>query len=300
MRTSISRSILLATAFALVGCGGGGGTNVASTPPPPPPPPPPPTPDGIIGAVVAGTPSQEFAVEGAAFHVPEDSQTVEGPFTGSSGQLKVRYDGASESYEVQLPGGSTWNALVRESAGNYQIAGDNSKLVGISEAVATGYAYSALGGWADLSSGRYGIFAFGIPTPTGGVPTTGSANYAGTLLGRSTAFSEFENRPVPIGGTVSLAFDFGAGTLSGSIHAWDASFEGGPEIGILTFTDTVYSTGSLTFSGRFDTDLVGPNEFSGLFTGPQAQELIGTFVFPYPSAVEGQPYIAAGAWVAKK
>ena len=98
MRALTFRSILLATAFALGGCGGGGGTEVASTPPPPPPPPP--VADGIIGAVIAGTPSQEFAVEGAAFEVPEGSEIVEGPFAGSSGELKIRYDGASQDYEV--------------------------------------------------------------------------------------------------------------------------------------------------------------------------------------------------------
>ena len=298
MRALTFRSILLATAFALAGCGGGGDTDIASTPPPPPPPPP--VADGIIGAVIAGTPSQEFAVEGAAFEVPEGSEIVEGPFAGSSGELKIRYDGASQDYEVQLPGGSTWNALVRESSYFYQTAGADSTAVTVIESVASGYTYSALATWWNDASGLSGDVAFGIPTPAGGVPATGTANYAGTISGQSTGFSDALDIPVSIGGTVNLAFDFGAGTLSGSIHAMDTSFEGGPDLGILNFTDTVYSTGSLTFSGRFDTALAGPNEFSGLFTGPQAQELIGKFVFPYPSPVEGQPYIAAGAWVAKK
>lgn len=299
MRASILRSILLATAFALAGCGGGGGTNVASTPAPPSPPPPPP-PTGLIGAVVAGSPSQEFAVEGAAFRVPEGSEIVEGPFTGSSGELKVRYDGASQNYEVQLPGDSTWDALVRQNGQFYQTAGGEVTGFTVLGSAASGYTYAALAHWWNDASGRSGDVAFGIPTPAGGIPTTGTASYAGTLSGQSTGYSDALDIPVSIGGSVNLAFDFGAGTLSGSIHAVDTSFEGGPDLGTLTFTDTVYSTGSLTFSGRFDTDLAGPNEFSGLFTGPQAQELIGKFVFPYPSPVEGQPYIAAGAWVAKK
>ena len=66
------------------------------------------------------------------------------------------------------------------------------------------------------------------------------------------------------------------------------------------FRDTVYSIGSTTFSGKFDTALGGINSFGGLFTGPNAQELIGNFAFPYKSPVDGLTYEADGAFVGKK
>ena len=105
MRTSIVRSALLATAFALAGCGGGGGTNVASTPPPPPPPPaPPPEPPAIVPAA---TTSQQFAAAGAS-HPANDWGT---PQLGASDQLQVRSVASSNSYEVQLPDSETWSAI---------------------------------------------------------------------------------------------------------------------------------------------------------------------------------------------
>jgi hypothetical protein len=62
----------------------------------------------------------------------------------------------------------------------------------------------------------------------------------------------------------------------------------------------VYSTGGTAFSGMFETTLVGTNAFSGLFTGPQASELIGNFVFPYASPQDGKTYEAGGGFIAKK
>jgi hypothetical protein len=71
-------------------------------------------------------------------------------------------------------------------------------------------------------------------------------------------------------------------------------------LGPFEFRETVYSTGSTTFSGKFDTDLPGVNSFSGLFTGPHAEELIGNFAIPYRSPINSQVYQADGAFVGKK
>ena len=68
----------------------------------------------------------------------------------------------------------------------------------------------------------------------------------------------------------------------------------------LQFINTVYSAGSTTFSGKFDSALSGANSFSGLFTGPAAQELLGSLAFPYTSPVDSKNYQAAGAFVAKR
>jgi hypothetical protein len=42
------------------------------------------------------------------------------------------------------------------------------------------------------------------------------------------------------------------------------------------------------------------NSFSGLFTGPHAEELIGNFAIPYRSPINSQVYQADGAFVGKK
>ena len=68
----------------------------------------------------------------------------------------------------------------------------------------------------------------------------------------------------------------------------------------MNFVETVYAKGSTGFSGKFETTLSGANGFNGLFTGPQASELIGNFAFPYTSALDGKNYEAGGAFIAKK
>jgi hypothetical protein len=62
----------------------------------------------------------------------------------------------------------------------------------------------------------------------------------------------------------------------------------------------VYSVGSPTFSGKFNTSVPGLNAFSGLFAGPAAGEAAGNFAFPYFSPFDGSAQQAAGAFIAKK
>jgi len=95
-------------------------------------------------------------------------------------------------------------------------------------------------------------------------------------------------------------FNFGNGTLSGSIDANFYQAFPSDAVSPINFSDTVYSVGSTTFSGKFDTNLAGVNSFSGLFTGPHAEELIGNFAFPYRSPIDNQTYQADGAFVAAK
>jgi hypothetical protein len=285
MRKWVSSSLALATALALAGCGGGGSSHVASTPVPPPPPPSAPA---IIPAV---TLSQQFTVEGASHHAPGDT-----PLLDDGDQLQVRYVQSSNSYEVQLPQSQSWIGIAYDpSAGSTPInfIGNGVHLWLRSD----GYQYSRLIEWSGGNS-IFGHEAIGMATPAGGVPVNGSATYAGQILG---ATSETHlNDDLSITGTVALAFNFGAGSLSGQIDpVLNVDFT--PyALGTLTFTDTVYSTGSTTFAGKFLTNLAGVNSFNGLFTGPNAQELIGKLAFPYHSPLNGLTYQADGAFVAKK
>ena len=97
-----------------------------------------------------------------------------------------------------------------------------------------------------------------------------------------------------VDGSVLLNFNFGNGSLAGESHPYLAA-DKRYDLGTLAFANTVYGIGSQTFSGKFATTLSGPNSFSGLLTGPAAQELIGSFTFP---RIAGDHQItAAGAWV---
>jgi hypothetical protein len=98
-----------------------------------------------------------------------------------------------------------------------------------------------------------------------------------------------------VAGTVSLTFNFGAGSLGGSM---DMSVNGA-NAGAFAFKNTVFSVGSTTYSGSFDTTAAGQNFFLGRFTGPNAEETIGAWALPFNYSVDGQPHQAIGAWIAK-
>jgi hypothetical protein len=279
------RRVLLATAFALAGCGGGGDYGVASMPPPPVTSTPTPTP----AIIPAATTSQQFTAVGVS-HDWDSGQ----PLLGAGDQLQVRYVQSSNSYEVQLPHSETWEAI-HPSPGNSTIY-EGALLLTVRQ---PGYQYSNVLSWGDGAS-YYGTDAIGAATPASGVPVAGIAIYSGNLWGLSS--ETYSARPVTMFGGVDLSFDFGLGTLSGKVlpllyyYATDEDYSLGP----VNFRDTVYSAGSTTFSGKFDTNLTGVNSFTGLLTGPNAQELIGNFALPYKSPMDGQIYQSDGAFDAKR
>jgi C-lobe and N-lobe beta barrels of Tf-binding protein B len=284
------RPMLLATAFALAGCGGGGGGGygVGSTPPPPVTPTPTPTPAAFV-LIATATTSQQFAVAGAARLTTDDPT----PHLGAADQLQARYVASSNSYEVQLPNSQTWIGLTgkseNEAAGGEVIVANQF----------LGYQYSALINWFVNGLSR-GVESVGIATAAGSVPTTGSATFNGSALGTTSESTSSKLVSPFVQGSVTLSFDFAQGALSGNIRpVLDPEWHD-YELGTFTFRDTVYSTGSTTFSGQFDTNLAGVNSFAGLFTGPNAQELIGNFAFPYQSPIDGLTYQAGGAFIAKK
>jgi C-lobe and N-lobe beta barrels of Tf-binding protein B len=274
---------------------------------PPPTPTPTPTSSGSPSIVTAATITQEFATKGASYTSPSgayDGLTVSKPNLGDNAQLDVRYEAATNTYEIELPSSSSWQAIHQiatyppPNEHKLYSSGDPDN-VSVDD-YHSNLQYSSLLGWsADTSSG---FSAIGVATLPGGVPTTGSASYAGSLLGASseTAVDPWEavTYPGPIGGTISLNFNFGSGSLSGEINP-TLFLRETYTLPSLTFKDTVYSVGSTSFSGQFTTAIPGLNSFSGLFTGPHAEELIGNFAFPYKSPVNGTTQQAAGAFAAR-
>jgi hypothetical protein len=288
MNSSIFRSLLLAAAIGLAACGGGGGTDVASTPPPPPPPAPPPQAPALVPAA---TTSQQFAVMGAS-HATEGNQT---PQLGASEQLQVRYVASTNSYEVQLPRSQAWTGISYIPTGegtpiNFGAGGTHLWLR------SEGFQYSRLFEWNGNDS-IIGYEAVGIATPAGSVPTTGSASYSGPIMGFTPEDNSLDS--MFISGSIAMSFNFGSGSLSGNISPILNEGFARHSLGTIAFRNTVFSAGSATFAGDFDTNVAGINKFSGLFTGPNAEEVIGNFALPYRSPIDSQTYQAAGGFVAK-
>lgn len=283
MRHPKLASILVATAFPLVSCGGGGG--VASFQPPPVTPPPPPPPAEGFELVPAATTSQQFSVAGA-------SHAMDGaPRLAAGDQLQVRYVASSDTYEIELPDTHDWIALSPKSEVEANGGGVTVTIQSLNQQ------YSTLLEWFSGSSLR-GVEAVGVATTAGAMPVTGSASYDASVRGTTSESVGLVDRLVL--GSMSLNFDFGKGTLSGSISTVLDPEWNGYDLGTMNFGETVYSTGSNQFSGEFATNLPGVNGFSGQFTGPHAEELIGNFAFPYLSPIDGHTYQADGAFVGTK
>jgi len=307
------RAAASALTLTLSACGGGGGGGgVESIPPPPPPP------GGPVTIFASPSPG-EFAIAGASVSGPGGNLDTYDHATDRFGtvssadrdQPHIRYN-AGGYYEIEMPGAS-WDRLVpykglvdpgpdnnyfqpQSVAQNYgYLATWNSRLIG--------YSYSELAGWGSRDAGRWGYVAFGDGTPAGGVPTSGSATYSGIVAGSADVmvpdglYGGFDTSS--IGGTVGLNFDFAKGTLDGSmtLSLNDGSAN---NLGTFNFKDTVFSSGSTSYSGVFDTTVSGSNFFLGKFTGPHAEETVGAWALPFHFSGDNQDHQAFGAWIAKK
>lgn len=296
-----SAIVLSALVATLASCGGGGG-GTTSTPAPAPSPSPTPTPTPTSGALPV-----------VFLDAPATSQ--EFPAFTSGDPLRIRYDAATRTYEI-MPPGEGWQPLYGHTSlgvGNYHVSGPMEDVAEVFARTrpdhpdpALRFHYSSLAAWIagfpDLPGGqKSGLIAFGVPTPAGGVPVSGSGSYVGPIFGSAdirgrSGWGDFPRAPIE--GTVSLSFDFGRGALTGEIRPRLACDCDPIAFPTLSFADTVFAAGSRTYSGRFATSIAGANAFSGAFTGPQAQELIGRWAFPF--TVGGTTHAAEGVWAAKR
>lgn len=253
-----------AAALAVAACGGSGGTGVASIPSPP---------------VIAPTPPPTVAQ--GALAVPPSGVSTSTDFATVGGNFQVRWNAALQSYEVTVPNFGS-GKIVQTFFGPAGASGDVVAANGdkiLKAQASTPYSYTGRITLSNLpqpaNTGFESIAAYGVLTPAGSVPTTGSASYAAELDGRAGSGTYF------LYGTASLQFDFGAGKLSGFMDPVLNNPYAAPELPRYNFTQTVYSTGSTSFSGSFDVTGPTPSSFSGRFTGPNAQELMASFRAPF-------------------
>jgi hypothetical protein len=266
----------------------------------------------VVGASVAGP-------GGNLDTYSSSDSRFKGVSGGSSNLPGIRYTSAG-TYEIMMPG-ADWDRLV-PYRGLFDPGPDNNYFqpqgVAANEGYlltwnsrSSGYGYSELAQWGSAAAGRWGYVAFGDPTPAGGVPVDGTASFSGTVAGTADIMSA-DNLyggyyPAGVSGTVTLDFDFAKGLLDG---AMDLSLSDGMQplsLGTFGFTDTVFSAGSTTYLGKFDTNAAGDNFFLGSFTGPNAEETIGAWALPFVFDKSGefltadhQTHQAFGAWIARQ
>ena len=307
---SYGRALLIGMAFGLVACGGaGGGVNSTPTPTPPPTPPPPPPPPPSQPPPPAGPLGLQSNAPFKVFSGYLDGNGK--PVSGPDG-VKFAYSTADDRYTVTLPGFEEGHVVRIGTNGSYDETGwinvsstFNEVTVGDTSAVqpvnltldwpeSSGFTYTSVGRWSDKQSNSLGYFVYGIPTAAGDVPVSGSAGYSGEI--RGVTAENFD-----VFGSISLSFNFGAGSLSGEMKPQIAPVWDPIPLGTYTFKDTVYSAGSRSFSGSFDVSgTSAASAFQGSFNGPKAAEAMGSWNAPYLNPLSNAWGSMAGIFTAKK
>lgn len=142
--------------------------------------------------------------------------------------------------------------------------------------------YATYGFWAesddpglidgDTAPVQGGAFFGGNNTPIGNMPSTGTANYSGFVIGNDSSSDggDFGGGLGLVVGDATLAANFATNRISGLLELNNAEF--------VPYTDITLSETSIsanTFEGTATTGLGHSGTFRGQFFGPAAQELAG-------------------------
>lgn len=321
MRIALHSAALTSALLALASCGGGGGGErpalgapPGATPTPTPAPPAIPLPTGALG-LQSDRPFTTVAAWTSGW----------GDLHDEEGTVEIAYSAVDGRYTVKLPEYEEGRLIPRGGAGSYDSSGwvnlqstysdltvgtestTQNVRVTLDWPKSSPYTYTSFGAWSGaLPMGEnVGVFAYGIPTAGSDMPVTGSAVYNGFIRGITSGVSGSGGGPVGqvlgVWGTVSLSFDFGAGTLSGDMKPLIAPVWDEVRLGTYTFRDTVYSPGSTTFSGAFNAPgSSAPSFFLGSFNGPQGAEVMARWHAPFVYPGTTDESTMSGVWVAKR
>lgn len=324
--TARSRLAIGASALTLLLCacggGGGGGGGIASAPPPVLPPTSSPTPTSNPPPLPTGSIGLQGAQQFQTYSARTDGW---GSIEAEADAVRISYSAADGSYTVSLPSYQEGKLIPRSGNGSFNASGwidlasTNSDLtVGSGSEVqnvtvtldwpgTSKYSHTSFGSWSgSLPMGHNnGVVAYGIPTSAPDMPVTGSASYNGEIRGLTNGEPASPSGGIgpvlDVFGTVALSFDFGAGSLSGEMRPKIAPLWDAISLGVYTFRDTVYSTGSTSFSGAFNVPGSSANSsFTGSFTGPQGAELMANWMAPFRDPITGGWGTMSGVWVAKR
>ena len=312
MSYSNCKTILLAgAALSLTACGGGSGGGLNSIPAPPLAPTPTPTP---TPTPIPPPPAGPLGLKSdAPFALFSAYDSGNGSLVAGEGAVNFAYSLADDRYTVSLPGFEEGHPVTTGVSGTFNASGwlhvsatSNNVSVGDTSAVqpvrlelewpsGSDFKFTSMGSWySPAAHTPLGYFVYGIPTVAGHMPITGVASYAGNIRGLTSD-------RVDVYGSIDLLFNFGAGTLSGQMKPeiypdWDPV-----PLGTYAFRDTVYSTGSTSFSGSFNVPgTSAASAFQGSFNGPGAPEAMGSWNAPYLNPLTESWGSMAGVFRAKK
>jgi len=277
----------------LGGCGGSGG-GIGSTPTPPPAPT-----NTTLGDLRV---NQDFATDGATGTTVIDSAAalVTGPNATARSTIQVHYDAASKSYTVQSQGRSQTFAPADIQTGTaagetryFKTDGTNRDYLTLavtpytstSSAPKTPNQYVGLGYWQrnTLSGGKqitsYDAFVYGLETPAGAVPRTGTAGYVTDTLGFVTMPGK---APRAFTGAGTFNVDLGLGLFSAhtSVLEYDLTTSATTIGGGIEFSARGHLGSGNGFNGNFTYGGAGgqvSGTIGGRFFGPGAEEVGASF-----------------------
>jgi hypothetical protein len=317
-KTIIASSIALAV--GLSGCGGGGTSMASIPPPPAAPTPTPtPTPtaasisaparaiapnanlfpqaaaDGPTIALHDATtfPLIETVVKINSAGVVADTATMNAGASLTSSYAPDDYQGGgggAYTIDIENPaiGVSDQPFSMSNSGGRYHYfatVGDKTVTMSIKDPSNSNLSWTTYGMWAvhvdvGAPSTTSAAFVTGYKTPTGSVPTTGSATYLGSVVGQviyPKAGAENGVGQADLTGSATLEANFASGGITGELTGmmagsapWNSvsllgSIAGGQFSGTSAVTSAPANNGSLSAAAT--------GTFAGMFFGPNAQEL---------------------------
>jgi hypothetical protein len=198
----------------------------------------------------------------------------------------IEYDAVSDAFKIDMhtgvanltqtfPKDSVSTADTTSSYRTYQVTrSDNTvdELVLLIPGESTQkLSYVTYGVWNSTAGSNRGItlgtFVFGVQTPAGDMPTTGSATYTGLTAGTLNLSDTLFN----VAGDMSMAVNFGTGSVTGAFtNMAREDLQSGAVSAWRDFTTTgSIASGTNTFAGTAasnDTALTGT--FNGAFFGP--------------------------------
>ena len=214
--------------------------------------------------------------------------------------ITYRADGSISAIDLQIPKpGGVINIRWDESAGDSIVEG--SRVVDAvdaagrnygraANAIPQGWEYQTFGVWLTgygTGSGTFGALSVGAQTPVSGVPTTGTATFAGGLLG---AYVDAGGAGYLVEADFTANVDFASRTVSISSTN---TVKTNVNTGAVTTAADLNLTGTLTyypatngFAGSVATAGGLSGSADGQFYGPGAEELGGTFFTGRSGSVE--------------
>jgi hypothetical protein len=318
---------LCALTTALISACGGGGTDRVTPPVSVATQQPPPSRDPSAFGPMGLTQLRSFFTLGFVYRyaINSDGSDGQGPATPDATEtIGLGYLSADRTYELETPLFAVGRLEPFSADSQYTVsrlsesANPNMYVYLFRpgpENTEQSLTHTSRGGWYDTNftytalpearrSESQGLFAYGVPTATGDVPSIGGATYKALASGMTNVFEGRRafsgGTPGAVEGDVQMAIDYSTGDLSGRLRLGLMDW-GYLSIGEYRLTDFVHSAGATAFSGRFAVPgSVVDGTFEGIFTGPQAAEVMVRWKAPFLHPQLNVWGTMFGIWIGKQ